>query len=211
VSANKVLIGSGTRLAFAQCARLACEQATKNIEPRRVLGRDGKSVYLERYYLFGGPSEDGAWADEPVGVYLHHFMRSDEDGELHNHPWAGSVSLILAGGYEEERRVGDEVVRKRYDPFDVNVIKANDFHRVDLIEKDAWTLFVVGAKAQSWGFWNRDSKLFMPWREFIATRRGIDLSNFDVDDIKRTEDLVVAGFAKEPTIAQAEAAPEAEE
>jgi hypothetical protein len=176
------------RVAFASLARLACEEFVKGKTPRIIMDREGGSVYLERYYIFGGPSEDGEWADAPIGVYLHRFRRSDDDQDLHNHPWEGSVSFILAGGYDEERRIGDDVVSRRFDPFSFNIIHANDFHRVDLLEQDAWSIFVVGRKAQSWGFWNRTTKLFMPWREFIAKKRGVDPASID-DNVKRSEDL----------------------
>lgn len=179
-----VMMNSAIRGAFAAIARLACEAFTADIEPRRIMDREGGTVYLERYYLFGGPSEDGEWADAPIGVFLHRFRRSDDDVELHNHPWEASVSFILAGGYVEERRVGDEVVTRRLEPFSVNIIAADDFHRVDLLESDAWTLFVVGRKAQSWGFWNRVTKVTMPWREFIARKRGIDPAEVSKDVIR---------------------------
>lgn len=38
-------------------------------------------------------------------VFLHHFRDSDQEAELHNHPWESAYSLILAGGYIEERRI----------------------------------------------------------------------------------------------------------
>lgn len=33
-------------------------------------------------------------------IYLHKFMRSDEDRALHDHPWS-FLSIILRGGYFE--------------------------------------------------------------------------------------------------------------
>ncbi len=114
-----------------------------------IMDREGGSVYLERYYLHGEPTRDGQWSESPIGVYLHRFRRSDDDLELHNHPWESSVSFVLAGGYTEERRCDKpdgswEVVRRRIEPGEINVIMADTFHRVDLIEEDAWTLFLVG-------------------------------------------------------------------
>lgn len=135
--------------------------------PCREIGNE-HGVYLARYTL----------AELPDGghVYLHHFHRSDADRDLHNHPWAGS-SIILAGGYREERRVawgesGEAIERRTYLPGDVNTLDPDTFHRVDLLDPIAgcWTLFTTGARSQSWGFWNRDTGILTPWREAIASR-----------------------------------------
>lgn len=171
------------RVAFSKMARAMCEEFVKTIPRRRdIINRTGDAVYLERYYLLGGPSEEGEWADSPLQVCIHRFRQSDEDGALHNHPWEQSVSFILAGGYSEERRWNgpseitgtSNVVRRMYLPFDFNLIAHDDFHRVDLLEEDCWTIFVSSKKTQSWGFWDRDTKIFKGWREFIGELRGVE-------------------------------------
>ena len=80
--------------------------------------------------------------------------RSDDDRELHNHPWENSTSLILWGGYREERLDADGTVRVRtYRPWSINRIGANDFHRVELLDpRGCLTLFIAGKRQQSWGF-----------------------------------------------------------
>jgi len=53
---------------------------------------DGQQAdYLERFYIIST-----SW----LGVYLHRFWASDDDG-LHDHPW-NSISILLKGGYYEE-------------------------------------------------------------------------------------------------------------
>lgn len=158
------------------------------IPPRVIYDRSGIDPYLSRHYIVGAPKMpdgsppfqwDGApkpgviWPKNSIGVYLHHFHRGDEDGELHNHPWRWAVSFVLAGGYSEERRFGNRVVRRTVKPGMLNFISAEDFHRVDMLpgEKDAWTLFIAGPKFTDWGFWNRDTRRFTPWRQFINARR----------------------------------------
>jgi hypothetical protein len=191
------VIADGFRLAFSHLARAMCEQFASKITPRVIMNRSGDSPYLERYYLLGGPSEEGEFADAPLTVMLHRFVRSDEDSALHSHPWEQSVSFVLAGGYSEERRVATRLAQAiRYDverrdvpPFSFNFIAADDFHRVDLFEKDAWTLFVTARKIGSWSFWDRDSGKTTPWREFIATIRGVDPST--VAAAKRSESIGV--------------------
>jgi hypothetical protein len=140
---------------------------------------------------------EGEERDDPFGVVLHHFQSSDADHELHNHPWDWGVAIILTGGYREERRFHAKaaplpfdmelptallrelanlryVVRRRwFMPGSVNILFANTFHRVDLADEKAgcWTLFIHGKRIQSWGFWNRYTDKFTPWREFVS-RRG---------------------------------------
>ena len=43
--------------------------------------------------------------------------------------------------------------------------------RVELLEEDAWSIFIVGPKIASWGFWCRRTHDFTPWREFLARKQ----------------------------------------
>ncbi len=132
-----------------------------------IRGSDG-SPYLTKHTIVDLGKKIGR-------VHLHRFHRGDEDQECHNHPWHG-VSLILAGGYREERRVdaGDVPTRLGYFvscrdclPGDVSRIRPDTFHRVDLLDGDCWTLFASGPVVQKWGFWNRDTNKFTPHKEFV--------------------------------------------
>jgi hypothetical protein len=155
----------------------------ENTQPRIILDGRGEHPYLSRYYLFGGPHmKDGSspfdvygnpypnaiWP-EGWGLYIHRFHQSDIDQELHNHPWNWALSFVIAGGYIEERRNEfDQVTQRGVKPLSFNFIRSTDFHRVDLVEDDCWTLFLTGPKARSWGFWDRTTKVYTPWREFLA-------------------------------------------
>ena len=173
-------------------ARFVLRWVTRNMDPPRIIyDREGGSPYLSRWYAFGAPvASDGkpvfdhfgnpregvTWDDRkgPIGVYVHRFHRGDDDDATHSHPWLWSVSLILAGGYIEERRMRGTniVVTRTVKPWMLNFIRGDDFHRVDLIEKDAWSLFFAGPRVSSWSFWDRKTGETMPWREFIARKRG---------------------------------------
>lgn len=154
-------------------------------DPRVIYDREGGSPYLSRWYLLGAkPDEDAklkgqvvfkeTWASRlPFNVYLHRFHRSDDDGALHSHPWTWAVSLVLVGGYGEERRQGDQVITRTVLPMTINFLRGDDFHRVDLIEHDAWSLFVVGPKASTWYFWDRTRKQRAHWRAFVQAKRGM--------------------------------------
>ncbi len=155
-------------------------------DPRVIYDREGVEEYLSRWYLIGRPrpADPGLkgnlsdhttsiWQRLPVNLFLHRFHRSDEGGKLHSHPWPWGVSFVLVAGYSEERRDGDEVVRRRVRPFTLNFLRGEDYHRVDLIDgQEAWTLFLVGPKTDSWYFWDRDKKMRCDWRKFLIASRA---------------------------------------
>lgn len=99
-------------------------------------------------------------------IYLHKFMRSDDDRALHDHEY-DNVSLILRGGYtelfkdkERSREAGHITCRLAQTP-----------HRILLDEKlsgprPCWTLFITGPRRRSWGFWCPQG--WRHWMEYLA-------------------------------------------
>jgi len=117
--------------------------------PRKVIyDQSDGAPYLERYYLI-----KSRW----IGVVLHHILRPDSDERLHNHPWRWAFSLILAGGYVEERLDSiDQVRSTTLRVGRLNKIGSNTYHRISaLVADDVWTLFVHGAAKEAWGFLDR--------------------------------------------------------
>jgi hypothetical protein len=113
---------------------------------------------IHRYYLVG--------TGKTFGVFLHCFVGSDSPTQLHDHPWTWGVSLILRGGYVEERRTRNAVrTRRRWLGVGrLNVLRPGDFHRVELREnRPAWTLFVHGPKVRQWGFLDAVTNAFTLW------------------------------------------------
>lgn len=120
--------------------------------------------YLERYFLFRLPTPWG-----PVTGYLHRFVGSDPARGVHDHPWARAASLVLAGGYDEERlagfaAAGPIVTTRRVRPGRLNLLRGTDFHRVVLRPRpddaeqrpvEAWSLFVHSCHVKPWGFLKR--------------------------------------------------------
>lgn len=143
------------------------ESLSQSLPTRVIYGKTGP--YLSRYTL--RDKEGGGH------IYLHFFHRSDEDLELHNHPWSGR-SLILTGGYMEVRRTRkwpsgeNSVSYRKYPPGDINVLEPETYHRIDLLtpKEGCWTLFETQGKEQSWGFWDRHTNVTTPWREFLAAK-----------------------------------------
>ncbi len=136
--------------------------------PLRRISIDGED-YLLRYYVCGrlptkywpGAHPRLGWL--PFSVYLHRFLRPDQDRALHNHPWGRSVSFVLSGGYLEERldesaftRVdGQMIVIRRLRAPAINVIRRDDYHRIAELHGRVWTLFITGRKVGGWGYRDR--------------------------------------------------------
>jgi hypothetical protein len=100
-------------------------------------------------------------------VYLHRFLRSDDDRALHDHPWA-SCSIILRGRYAEHTiEAGGVHKRRMLETGNVRVRLSGRFaHRVELTHGRCWTLFITGPRYRSWGF--HCPQGWVHWREFTA-------------------------------------------
>ena len=144
------------------------EAATERL-PSRTITTNG-SPYLTRWYLWPeGPRDaDDEGSDLPFAAFLHKFHRGDADRDQHNHPWDLSVAIVLAGGYREERGGETRVVL----PGTVNVIRGDDFHRVDLLDPAAgsWSLFVAGRKTGGWGFRDKATGAYIPQKDYLAAK-----------------------------------------
>lgn len=92
------------------------------------------------------------------GVFLHHFVGSDAPTVFHDHPWTWGLSLVLRGGYIEERCANaiSPVTRRALRPGRFKLLRLGVFHRVELrAGRPAWTLFVHARKVRRWGFLDR--------------------------------------------------------
>ncbi len=100
-------------------------------------------------------------------IYLHKFLRDDDDRALHNHPWF-FISLMLKGAYIECLPAGRAILRRAGS---LVFRPANHKHRVELLRDKTgdripcWTLVVTGPKVQTWGFFC--PKGFVPWFDFV--------------------------------------------
>ncbi len=124
--------------------------------------------------------------EEGSCLRLHHILRPDEDPEFHDHPWGNrhdpadhpSRSLLLVGGYEEQRLIRKRfVLHRSYRAGDINTIYGHDLHRIHRLfdERGVWTLFWTGWKYKSWGFVNKDTGDRTPWRDFVRSK-GLELA-----------------------------------
>jgi len=112
--------------------------------------------YLRRWHLL--PRND--W----FNIYLHHFLHSDDDRAMHDHPWA-NTSFLITGSYIEHtpdgtftRNAGDVVERA-----------ADALHRLEVIPgQRAISLFMTGPTVREWGF--ACPKGWVHWRDFVDAR-----------------------------------------
>lgn len=90
-------------------------------------------------------------------LYLHRFMRDDDDRALHDHP-SFAVSAILRTGYIEHTIDAGGIHRRReYDPGSVRFMRTTHTHRIELhpgpvCPQPCWTLFMFGPTVREWGF-----------------------------------------------------------
>lgn len=171
--ASTQLAGLLGLLAHDEATTIAKLEAITERLPNRTISTAG-SPYLTRWYLWpegpraAGDTSEDADNDLPFALFLHKFHRGDVDCDQHNHPWTLSVAIVLAGGYREERGLETKV----FTPGMVNVIRGDDFHRVDLLNPTmgSWSLFVAGRKTGGWGFKDAASGVVTPWQTYLASK-----------------------------------------
>jgi hypothetical protein len=96
-------------------------------------------------------------------VYLHQFLRSDDDRALHTHPWLANASLLLKGRYREW--TGDHAFTDR-SPGAIKFRWGPAPHRIELTQGTCWTLFVTGPVVREWGF--ACPQGFVHWKDFTS-------------------------------------------
>lgn len=140
---------------------------------KKVIVNCNRDPYLHRWYVL---------RTARVGIFIHKFVRSDEDRALHDHPWSFIV-IPLWGGYIEhsdrpptideewdallEQRPAPRVpLQRRVWPIISTRYRGTDYrHRVELInDRPSWSLFIRFRKIREWGFWPREG--FVLWNKW---------------------------------------------
>ena len=134
-----------------------------SLKPHLYIG-GVENPYMLRWYIL----PRNRW----LNLYLHKFMRDDDDRALHDHPW-WFVSILLRGSYVEWRErfsVAPGVLStwihaspRRFPS--IAFRSAETRHRVTLPAGPCWTLVLTGPKKRTWGFWC--PKGFVPWFDFV--------------------------------------------
>lgn len=137
-------------------------------EPDLIIG--GKeNPYMLRWWII---------PKNPIfNIYLHKFLRSDDDRALHDHPWLFNCSILLKGEYleivpENKKKWPEDLSTKAVWRRAVGVYFRPGIapHRVQLFrkwipsktvfkgmrlaqEEPVWTIFITGPRIREWGFY----------------------------------------------------------
>ena len=184
-----------------------------------ILSPDSSEVYMERYWVFN--AYDRAtntpkfwWC--PWSIRVHYIRREDRDSDHHDHPW-NARTIILRGGYTEERLVriedlgetiahrplvvlddGRYAVAKRFfrKPGDTATLGFGEYHNIrEVGPEGAWTLFISGPWRGIWGFLVNGIKV--PWRKYLKLDEGQDIPQ---EPVAKVVEPVVLGVGIDSTI-----------
>lgn len=111
---------------------------------KEIVSRAGV-LHFRRYRLFRTP-----WC----ALYLHKICQSDNDLDMHDHPW-NFQSLIVKGAYREASKYPpnfDYIHLNSYYPGDVVKHQAEDAHKITLITNPVWTLVYTTGRSRVWGY-----------------------------------------------------------
>ena len=111
--------------------------------------------------------------DNGISAYLHHFVGSDWERDLHDHPKT-FISIGLKGGYVEEEMTffdrGNYLAwlrqRRQYRAPWARRFPPRHIHRLRVPPRGCWTLVLTGRTKRAWGFWS--GAKWTPWREFLS-------------------------------------------
>lgn len=159
------------------------------IFPFKVIMNCNHDPYLIRWYVF---------KTKRVTLFIHKFVRSDEDRALHDHPWPFLVIPIWRGYWEHSYRPSHydeagqieyaaENVRRRVLPIIGTRYRSALYrHRVELLkdqpsfrgaieddllpppELPAWSLFFHFKREREWGFHPPEG--FIPWQKWWSDK-----------------------------------------
>ena len=132
-----------------------------SLAPDFRVGTPPDDWYLLRWYLLPRGNK--------FGLYLHKFLRSDDDRACHDHPY-WNISIIIKGRYLEWVKVGEGQYecyeRKAWRPVKRSATAA---HRIELHPGETvWTLFITGPRVREWFF--HCPKGLVHWKAFTDTR-----------------------------------------
>jgi hypothetical protein len=110
-------------------------------------------------------------------IYLHQFIRDDDDRALHCHPWP-NLSILLRGSYYETVFVSAprpgaplpptiQKSRRQWRPVFRRGSTAHRIvlHRLADAPVSCWSLFLTGPVIRQWGFWCPLGR-WVHWRDF---------------------------------------------
>ncbi len=118
-----------------------------------------------------------------LNVYLHRFLRDDDDRALHDHPWHWASILLLGSYIEHTIAAGGIHHQLRRDAPSLKLSPASRAHRIELLREvvdngdpivraddpavPCTTLFITGPRFRQWGF-HCPERGWVHWRDFTS-------------------------------------------
>lgn len=131
-------------LAGALCYLAFLHLSRKDVRHRTA---EEDVLLIRRWYLLRLP-----W----FRVFLHHMHNPDVARYRHNHPWPLQAAYVICGGYFESREYLNPTEGTRYrtlEAGDWNLLHRRDeYHSIDQIFGNCWTLFFALGPKVRWGF-----------------------------------------------------------
>lgn len=140
--------------------------------PRRRIEGCPPSIgdLMVRYFILRTPK---------VAIYVHHFLRSDNERHFHDHPWT-FITIPFSCGYWEHIPVGEHLTGKQAEqirwkpgcPYSRRIWRRRFFplyrpaewkHWVE-VTKPTWTLVIRFRRRRMWGFDTANG--WMDWRSY---------------------------------------------
>lgn len=147
---------------------------------RNIFSRDGKSLYMIRYWLFNPYElEDGSrprrsWLREQLpSARVHIILRPDTDSEMHDHPWDARTFIMKR--YYVERRQRHDTDYEGLDYFTRRAgqtvsLKYGEYHSItEVPHAGVVTLFVTWKYMGAWGFLVNGKKI--PWMQYLKEKQ----------------------------------------
>lgn len=134
------------------------------------------SEYITRLHLIKTPL---------FAICLHWINKPDPEPYLHDHP-VSFLSLILTGGYHEQRKINGKLSIKERNWF--NLVKAdkNDQHSIISVKPNTVTLAFMGPKVREWGF--HAGSVWIWWKDYYKELREqktpYEVASQFTDDVK---------------------------
>jgi hypothetical protein len=155
---------------LARRLAIRCRRITMVRKPDVNIGGQ-QDPYMRRWFLVP--------RNPILNVYLHQFLRDDDDRAPHDHPWV-SASLSLTEPMVEIYRKGGIDHSREVLPGDLVLRGARFIHRMVVPKPGALTIFITGPRIRAWGFacdppvgW-RHWKIFTSPLDKGAIGRGCD-------------------------------------
>lgn len=145
----------------------AAIRLTKSREPDFTIGPADESPYMLRWWWLP--------RNRFLNMYVHVFLKDDEDRAYHDHPWA-SLSLLCRGKLKELFYT-DVEIEFGGTPTGSRIIEAGQWsyrpakfaHRliVPAQQEPPITIFITGPRIRSWGF--HCAQGWRHWKDFVDT------------------------------------------